>query len=344
MLKFKTPGKVNVEIGGGAYYAFLTNDEYRGKDKDFYTEDYRDQNFPSMNDWGWILSSTVNYNINSKWHVFINGQITTGKEEYFENTEGKMGSTELTFGVGYRPFPSTKNTHPNDSLGKRINIIPHTGINISHTKSSENKSQYNSSVGYSSGISLNFSLGNNASLLSGAWYERKGYGLNYDGKNPIVYQTPSQHDPDIDSKIQSEVKLDYITIPFQFEISFGEKLHSNFNFGPYFSLLQNVFSEGERIEKDNFNQGFQLTRSYFNESFDEIFKKGDAGFIFGYRMEIPVFSWGEIFVAVNQSFGAVDLLKKDVNRQSHPLFMVRNNIYNNSTSILFGLNIPVVQN
>jgi hypothetical protein len=343
--KFKTPGKVYVELGGGAYYSFLTNDEFRGKDKNFYNKEYREENFPPMNDWGWILSSTINYNINSKWHVFINGQITTGKEEYVENVEGKMGSTELTFGVGYRPFLSDNQIQSNDSLGKRIRIIPHAGIVISNARNSyENGSQYKSSVGFSSGISLNFNVGDFTSLMSGAWYERKGYQLNYNGSNPLIYRKPYPFRENYKSKIQSNVKLDYITIPFQFEVVLGKKSYSKLNFGTYFSLLQNAFSEGDKIETNMHDQGFQTTRSYFYESFDEYFKKADAGFSIGYRLDIPVFSRAEVFVAINQSFGLINILKEKDDQQSNSYINSYDKIRNNSSSILVGLNIPVTQN
>lgn len=345
IFKFKTPGKVNVEVGGGAYYAFLTNDEYRGKDKDLKSKEYREENFPSMNDWGWILSSTVNYNINHKWHVFANAQITSGEEEYFENVEGKIGSTEITFGIGYRPFAPKNQLQSNDSLGKRIRIVPHAGVLISHAKNSrEDGSKYKPSFGFSSGISLNFEVGEFTSLKSGVWYERKGYQLNYDGNNPLIYRKVSPFSESYSSEIESNVKLDYITIPAQFEVQWGKRLNSNLNIGGYFSLLQNAFSVGEKIETSRYDQGFSTNRSFFYKSFDESIKKLDGGFIFGYRLDIPVFKFGEIFFAVNQSFGVMNILKEKEGTQSNSYLNSYDKIRNNASSILFGLNIPVIQN
>lgn len=342
LVKFKTPGKINFEIGGGAYYAFLTNDEYRGKDKDFYSKEYRDENFPPMNDWGWILASSINYNINNKWNVFASGQITTGKEVYFENNEGKIGSTELTIGVGYRPFLGGKYPHTTDTLGRKIRVIPHAGINISNTKSSKNSSEYKSSVGFSSGISLSFMFDKNVSLVSGAWYERKGYGLNYSGNNTVIYQPSSNHPAT--STLQSEIQLDYLIFPFMFDLSFGKRIKSNIYFGTYFSLLQNAFSIGEKIETNNYDQGFRVTQNYFNESLDHAYKKSDAGFIFGYRMDVPIRTWADIFISVHQSWGAKNILNGENESNPNTLYSASERMYNNSLSILFGFNIPLQKN
>ncbi len=342
LVKFKTPGRLNFEIGGGAYYAFLTNDELRGKDKEIYDKEFRDENFPPMNDWGWILASSVNYNINKRWNIFVSGQITTGKEEYFEDIRGKIGSTELMFGVGYKPFISDRSAQVKDStLGRNIRIIPHIGMNFSHTKNSLNSDEYKSSVGFSSGISLEFRLGNGAALSTGAWYERKGYGLNYKGTNSFIYQIQQSGE----STIQSEVELDYVTIPLQFEILFGKKINSSINLGPYFSLLQNAFSQGERIETRSHNTGYQIEKIYFNESLDQWIKKTDAGFMIGYRLGIPVFKWGDIFISANQAWGLMNILtNNDDSSDQTSQFSNNRKIRNNSFSVIFGLNIPVSQN
>ena len=122
LVKFKTPGRFSTEFGGGAYYAILTNDEFRGKDKDIRTEEYRTDQFPPMNDWGWIVAGSLNYRITDRWNIFAAGQITTGHEIYLENVEGKIGSTELTFGVGYKPFKKGTIPVESDSIGKKIKI------------------------------------------------------------------------------------------------------------------------------------------------------------------------------------------------------------------------------
>jgi hypothetical protein len=343
LIKFKTPGKVNFEIGGGAYYGFLTNDEYRGKDKDFYTEEYMDENFPPMQDWGWILNSSVHYNITEKWNVFASGQITTGQKTFFDDLEGKVGSTEVTFGVAYKPFSAKKYIEKNDSLGEKINIQPHSGFNISSAKVSENSDEYGSTVGFSSGVSILFELGGDLSLSTGAWYERKGYELGYNGNQNFIYRPAINSEKSTAPQIQSRVKLDYVTFPLKFNLGFGNKIRSNINFGTYVSLLQNSFVQGEKTSTYNSNQGFQVTRAYFNESLDQWFKKADGGFMFGYHIDIPAFKWADVFVSVNQSFGVVNVLTDKRENSAYSIPKINEKMRNNSTSFLFGLTIPVTK-
>lgn len=341
VLKFRTPGKLNFEIGGGAYYAFLTNDEYRGKDRDNFTKEYRDENFPKMHDRGWILESSVNYNINEKWSVFASGRVTYGKEEYFENVEGKTGSTELTFGIGYKPFTKNSSNLSSDSLGQNISILAHSGILVSNTKSTENKSEYKTSLGLSTGVSLKFQLGENIALLTGAWYERKGYGLNYQGYHNAFYKNPIQSERENAPQIESEIQLDYLTIPFMFNIDMGNKIQSSLNFGCYFSLLQNAFAEGERIETYTNNQSYQITKSYFNDSADELFRNTDTGLMLSYRISYPIFQWANMFLWFNQSFGVKNILNNDDETTGGYINTGNEKIYNRATSILIGLTIPV---
>uniref|UniRef100_UPI003216D9C9 outer membrane beta-barrel protein n=1 Tax=uncultured Draconibacterium sp. TaxID=1573823 RepID=UPI003216D9C9 len=338
LFKFRTPGKINLEIGGGYYYAFMINDEFRGKDKDRFDKEYREENFPDMTDWGWILASSVNYNINNKWSVFANGQVTYGKEKYFENVEGKLGSTELTLGIGYKPFAKQKQLNVSDSLGYRIQLIPHSGISITGIKSNKDNNMYKSLVGFSTGVSLKFAFAENTSLITGAWYDRKGYQLDYPGQYSAIYR-PSENDMPPYNK--SDVQLDYLTIPLLMELSFGKKFRSNIDFGAYYSLLQNAFTEGERVNSYQYGQGYRVNKEYFNESLDLWIKNYDIGFILGYRFEVPIFKWGNIFASVNQSFGLSNILEDNDDVLAAYPFIDDYSFKNRSTSILLGLTIPV---
>jgi hypothetical protein len=343
LVKFKTQGRLSAEFGGGVYYAILTNDEFRRKDKDIRTEEFQKEQFPPMTDWGWIVAGSLNYRITDRWNIFAAGQITTGHEIYIDNVEGKIGSTELTFGVGYKPFKYGSTRAKNDSLSQKIKIIPHTGINFSNTKSTENKGEYLSKAGLSAGVSLNFLIGPNVSLLTGAWFEQKGYGLKYSGQNSFIYLPPKEFENQNVPVTTSEVRLDYMTFPFMLELAFGRKLRSNISFGAYYSWLQNSFSQGERIVTSNYGEGFQVKKEYFTENLEQWFKNSDAGFMLGYRIEMPVFRWGSVFMAANQSLGAVDILKNTGELQTYPQFSIEDKMYNRSTTVMMGLTIPVTQ-
>ena len=340
LLTFKTPGRVQTEFGAGLYYAILTNDEYRGKDASLFDKEYRNEYFPPLNDHGFILYSSVGYQLSQKWNLFTSARVTYGKKEYFEQVKGRTGSTELIFGVGYKPF-SNKIKQPSDSLGQKLSVIPHGGINISRTKSSKNKDKYKSSAGFSSGISLKVRLDKNVSVFSGAWYERKGYGLNYRGYCKPVYKETPQSQVEEAYQIESEIQLDYVTFPILFEIGIGKEIKSGINFGSYFSMLQNAFAQGETINKYQNYQGFNIKKNYFNDSLDEWFKTSDFGFMFGYQVSFPVFRRAEFNLAVNQSFGLTNIFNDDHDAISNHVFIASQAMHNNSTSLFFGFTIPV---
>lgn len=342
-VKFKTHGRLSAEFGSGAYYAILTNDEFRGKDKDIQTQKYRDEQFPPMHDWGWIAAGSLNYRITGRWNIFAAGQVTKGHEIYLKNVEGKIGSTEITIGIGYKPFKKGTTPIQSDSIGKKIKIIPHAGINLSNTHGPENKGGYLSTQGLSAGVSISFPMGPNFSFLTGAWFEGKGYGLDYLGQNSFIYLPQKDLDNRNVPATTSDVSVDYLTFPFMFELAFGKKLRSNLNFGAYYSWLQNAFSQGERIETYNHGQGYQVSKNYFTENLEQWFKESDAGFMLGYRAEVPVFQWGSVFIAANQSFGAVNILEDLESTALSLPYRSDDKMYNGSTSLMFGLTIPINQ-
>ena len=341
LIKFRTPGRVNFEIGGGAYYSFLTNDEFRGKDRDIYTKEFIDENFPKMNDWGWVLESSLNYNINNRWSIFTSARITYGHEKYYENVEGKLGSTEFLLGVGYAPFKANNYALVPDSIGENLTLLPFSGFLISKVRTDANKGEYRYLIGFSSGVSLKFRVGPNASFLTGAWYERKGYNLDYPGNYMAFYQ-PSPDDNYSD--MQSDVQLDYLTIPFLMDINFGRKIMNHVNFGAYFSLLQNVFAEGVNTISTNYSNGYRISKEYFNESLDEWFENVDAGFVLAYRIDVPLWDWASTFYSVNYAIGINNILNQSQEFQTQYSFLENTEMHNSSVGFQFGLSISVNKN
>jgi hypothetical protein len=341
LVKFRTPGRVNFEIGGGAYYAFLTNDEFRGKERELYTKEYRDEYFPKMNDWGLILASAVNYNINYQWSAFVSGQITYGHETYIENVKGKMGSSEITFGIGYKPFVAKHHVSETDTSLQKISVLPHAGVNISKVKSSIDKSSYKASVGFSSGVSIKYQMAKNVAVVSGAWYDRKGYNLENNGYQPAVFIL---NDENQYRSLISDVQLDYLSIPLLMDFSFGKKIINHIQLGAYYSLLQNAFAEGVRTNKSDYGQGYQISKQYFNESLDLCFNNSDIGFMAEYKIDVPVFEWANAFISINQSIGLKNILNNSDDAKSKYSFAYYQKIQNRSTGILFGLTIPINKN
>ncbi len=338
LLKFKTPGKLSFEMGGGAYYAFLTNDEFTGKDKEIYYDEEEDDLMPS-NDWGWILATSVTYTINDRFSVFANGQTTYGQKDFPKDSNKKNGSTELTFGIGYKPFSSKKVKQSTDTVRHKIQLIPHAGINIAKTKSSKDNENYQSSVAFASGLSIEFNLSDEVKLLSGVWYERKGHSLKYNGSSPFIYIKPEEGENT--PKMEAETRLDYLTFPLLLELVSKTKLQININLGVYYSLLQNSVVRGVRTSKYIHASEFRITDRYFNYNLERWLKTSDWGPMLGLKLQYPFFLRTAVFISVNQEWGALNLLKDTDKDGNENPFGKDIEIKNRSLAIQFGFQIPL---
>ncbi len=332
LLKFKTPGKLRFEFGTGPYYSFFVNDEFTGKDKEFYINQYGDNNLLPANDWGWIFSAGLNYSVTDRFDVNLSAQTTKGKEVYIENVEGKNGSTEIILGVGYKLFPSkTKRLSTkikNDSIGNRVKLLPHSGIILPTAVTSESTETYSNSLGFTAGMSLEFVFQKDLSLISGMWYERKGLGWNSIGEDKI-FNYPENSNVQID--------LDYLTFPFLMNIKSGKRFITNINFGLYYSLLYNSMAHGDYIKTYSGQNSYSMQKVYIYHKNKWRFKKKHNGGILGVRFEYPVFSETKVFFGINYSCGFINILDNESTDSSS---ITNQRIVNSSFSMVLGFVFP----
>ncbi len=341
LLKLKTDGRFSAGFGGGFYYAIVTNDEYRGKDKKMHSEEYINENFPPLNDWGSILAGSLNFQIDKHWSLFAAGQITNAKTYFLKSIDGKIGTSEITFGVGYSPFSEKTFSNHADSAPSRVVLLPHAGVLISMAHASENNKYYMNKAGFSGGISAKFILNSYVSFNTGAWFERKGYSLDYGGIYDFVYLPAVENGSQNTSLLSSDVNLDYLTFPFVFEYATGEKFRSGFSLGFYFSWLQNAFSQGERTDTYHYDSGYNITTYYFENDLDKWIRNFDSGLMFGYRLEYSAFKKAGVFLGLNQTIGLVNLFENLNEIQSPPQPVSNLSLFNRSTTVMAGVNIPL---
>jgi hypothetical protein len=58
---------------------------------------------------------------------------------------------------------------------------------------------------------------------------------------------------------------------------------------------------------------------------------------------MQVFKWGGVFMAANQSFGAINIFEDSENTSTTPPYRSIDKMYNNSTTLMLGLTIPITQ-
>ena len=341
MVKLKTGGRLSAEFGGGIYYGILTNDEFRGKDLELYTDEFIKDNFPPLNDWGSILSGSVNFQINNRWLVFAAANVTNARTHYFKNEVGKIGSSEFTFGIGYAPFGEGFVPHEPDSAPSRVVFTPHAGVVISAAHVSKDNEKYNNRNGFSGGISIKTRIDKTVSLSSGVWFEERGYGLDYAGNSDFIYIPPAKNSTENVPELSSDIKLNYLTFPFLTEVGIGKKFRSNFSAGFYFSWLQNASSQGERLETYQNGAGYRVTKIFFENDLDNWISNNDTGFMFGYQLGFSVFNKADAFLGINQSLGVVNIFDNLNEIQNPPRTVSNTKMYNRATTIMAGVNIPL---
>ena len=333
LFKFKTPGKLSFEFGTGPYYSFFVNNEFTGEDREFYIKQYEDDNLLTANDWGWILSAGLNYSVTDRFEINLSAQTTKGKEVYIEDVGGKNGSTEIIFGVGYKIVPSKKIKSSikikNDSIGNRVKLLPHSGIIIATTVSPKSTENYSASLGFTAGMSVEFLLQKDISLISGMWYERKGFGLNSTGEDKIFHCYSENPNVQID--------FDYLTFPFLFNLKLGKRLVTNINFGFYYSLLYNSMARGNYKGTYSDQNSYSIQKVYVNDKIDGRLKNNDIGGILGLRFEYPVFSETRVFFGINYSRGFKNILDNESTDSSSKL---NQKIVNSSFSMVLGFVFP----
>jgi hypothetical protein len=342
MLEWKTPGRLSFGFGAGAHYSFLVNDEFTGKDKELHSDEYREENFPPATDWGWMLSASLNYAVNSRWNIFLEGRTTYGKEVYLESVDGKNGSTELLLGVGFSPFSKPVKEQEGPAPGRRLEILPHAGISFSKSADPDKKSDYAVLPGLNSGVSVKFRVDTAFSLVSGAWVERKGYRIDKPGQSRVYYGYTQNAEQTV--SFRSDVSLDYLTIPLLGEVSFGNRFSTNIQFGLYYSLLQNAMAEGEETREYIYGNGYQKQREYFAQNVEGWFRNNDFGAITGLRFEYRVLPKVKIYTALQAALGFVKLGDDSEDETSGPAPSQLKNFKNRTVTASFGLAIPVVQN
>jgi len=342
MLEWKTPGRLSFGFGAGAHYSFLMNDEFTGKDKELHSEEYREENFPPSADWGWMLSASLNYAISKQWNIFLEGRTTYGEEVYLENVDGKNGSAELLFGMGFSPFSKPAKKYEGPAPGRRLEILPHTGISFSKSADPDKKSNYAVLPGFNSGVSVKFRVDTAFSFISGTWVERKGYSIEKPSQSRIFYNYTQNTEQTV--SFRSDVSLDYLTIPLLGEVSFGNRFTTNIQFGLYYSLLQNAMAKGEETREYYYGNGYQVQREHFSQNVEGWFRNDDFGAIIGLRFEYRIISKVKIYTALQTALGFVKLGDDSEDETLVPAPTQLKNFKNRTVTASFGLAIPVFQN
>lgn len=340
LFKLKTPGKLSFEMGAGLYYSFFVNDEFTGKEKKRYKDFFGIEGLYPSTDWGWIFSAGLNYSVTNRLEIKLTSQTTIGKKEYIYDVKGKNGSNELLLGIGYKLITkkSNRSVLNSDSILSMIEIMPHSGFVFGKSSNPDYKENYLMSPGFEAGVSVKYKNDRTFSIISGMWFERKSYGLNYNGESGFLYLP--HDDNKTNPKIDTHTSLDYLTFPFLFDFTFGNSLTISVNVGFYYSRLLNAMVRGEYISTYSNEKYYAVNKKYIFDKVNGSFKNYDVGGVAGIRVEYPVFQETRAFFGINYSNGLMNVLRNENDNQS---FGSDQKIINSSWSVNVGFVFPVHQ-
>ncbi len=342
LMKYKTPTRLQLAIGGGLYYSILLNDDITKTERDAAKKDDR-RIYPPTHDWGYLFSAELSYPITKGVRLFITSRLTTGQKVFIESLKGKNGSSELGFGIKYTPesrYGSIKdyNANTQDSSKTRCSVRPVAGVIFGRNASSNKLGNYSTNAGSTTGLAFDYRLGNSVSLQTGILFERKGYALS---DSSLYYHRFASDSRYKRSRIDSKIDLDYLTIPLDLKFSFGDPVTFYFDFGFYTGFKVNALCHGTAIRKNISSYGYTEEKVNISDAVEGYYKDVDFGYQTGLGFQFPFrknmkFDFGIVY---SESFSSI--IKKPEENTLHYTNDDRS-IKNGTVAIQFGLQIPIV--
>lgn len=341
-VKYKTPTRLQLGLGGGMFYSVLLNDDVTKAERDAAKKEDR-RIYPPKYDWGYLFSADLSYPITKDIRFFVTGRLTSGQKVFVESIKGRNGSSELGFGLKYTPGSRKENINNQvesglqDSSATRFYIRPVAGPNLGWNSSSKKAGNYSAKIGSTIGAIFDYRLNKSVSLQSGILFERKGYALS---DSSLYYHRVATDERSIANKVDSKVELDYMTIPVNLKFSFGNPITFYFDFGLYTGFKVNALVHGTAIRKYSSSSSYTLQKININDAVEGYYHDVDFGYQTGLGFQFPFrknlkFDLGMVYSA---SFSPI-INKTDENTSGY--FYDDVSIKNGTISFQLGLQIPI---
>jgi opacity protein-like surface antigen len=336
-LKLSTPTKLRFEVSGGIYYSLL---EQHNTDNNYSGDTY------PKSDFGSIFSAGFVYPITPHVEAFIQGRYTTGSKEYISYNHGKTGTSELLIGIGYSGIFNKMKTYSHNYFMKdtsecRFSMKYRTGINISWVQADKNSTSYSAKTGFTSGVALNYSLGENCGIQAEVLYNNIGYQLK-DSTSSSFRVVPNVNQNTNTYYTNTRIETSYFTIPLLFELKSSGPFTVYGNTGPYFSTLINATSKGYQVNELR-NQGsyYAKTKTIVNNDITNSITPTDWGWIIGGGVQIPlVYNW-KLDIEGRYMGSWSNILNIPPPPSLITDYGSTRSLTNRSFTLLFGLHIPI---
>lgn len=340
-IKYKTPTKLQLGIGAGMFYSVLLNDDLTKAERDAAKKEDR-RIFPPTHDWGYVFSADLSYPITKEIRFFATGRISSGQKVFIESVKGENGSSELGLGLKYTPKSRKENINEyvktsTDSTSGRCFIRPVAGLLVGWNSSSKKAGNYSANIGSSVGVAFEYRLDKTVSLQSGILFERKGYALS---DSSLYYHRVATDNRYVEKNVDSKTELDYLTIPLDLKLSFGNPFTFYFNFGLYTGFKVNALCHGTAIESSSSSYGYTLQKINVNDAVEGYFHDVDFGYQTGLGFQLPFSKSLKLDIGIIYS-GSFSPIINMTDQNSGGFKNDDVSIKNGSVALQFGLQIPI---
>lgn len=341
LIKYKTPTRLQLSIGGGVFYSVLLNDELTKDERN--TAEKEDRNiYPPKHDWGYLFSADLSYPITKEIRFFVTSRLATGQKVFIENLKGKNGSSELGFGLKYTPKSKKESfkeveTNVQDSSKTRCYIKPVVGILLGWNSSSSKPGNYSTNLGSTTGLVFDYRLDNTVSLQTGILFERKGYALS---DSSLYYHRFASDSKYKRNSIDSNTDIDYLTIPLNFKFSFGDPVTFYFDFGIYTGFKVNALCHGTAITKYISSSSYSIEKININDAVEGYYKDVDFGYQTGMGFQFPFRKNLKFDLGIVYS-GSFSPIIKEPEENTTLYTNDDRSIKNGTIALQFGLQIPI---
>jgi opacity protein-like surface antigen len=341
LIKYKTPTRLQLAIGGGLYYSILLNDDLTNTERDAAKKEDR-RIYPPTHDWGYLFAADLSYPITKEIRFFVTSRLATGQKVFIESLKGKNGSSEIGFGIKYTPKSkkeSFKEVEANvqDSSKTRCYIKPVMGILLGWNSSSTKPGNYSTNLGSTAGLAFDYRLDNTVSLQTGILFERKGYALSDSSLYYHRFASDSKYKP---NSIDSKTDIDYLTIPLNIKFSFGNPFTFYFDFGVYTGFKVNALCHGTAIRKYISSSSYTIEKININDAVEGYFKDVDFGYQTGLGFQFPFRKNLKFDLGIVYS-GSFSPIIKTPEENTTPYTNDDRSIKNGTIALQFGLQIPI---
>lgn len=342
ILKYKTPTRLQLGIGGGMFYSVLMNDDLTKKERDAVEKE--DHNiYPPTHDWGYLFTTDLSYPVTGKLQLFLAGRLSFGQKVFIENYEAKNGASELLFGIKYSPGKTQTKTVTDsklsdpDSLLNRSYLKPVIGAAMSWNSARNQLGNYSEKSGANSGLIFGYRLDKTVSLESGFLYQQNGYAFtgtsHYNHRNVTDAKMSG-------NRIDSQVNFDYLTVPLNLNFSFENRLNWYFDLGMFAGFILNASCTGTSLKEYQSGSSYRLEKYTLHDAVEGYYKTVDWGYSAGLGFWFPISGNTKLDIGIHYQQGLKNMLKKPGENEFKGIYDDR--IFKNSSlSLQVGLLIPI---